>query len=158
LLFRDIEKNTPAIDCPDTNRLLEKVRHRLDEAVHQVNVANSDAPKVRERIEKTWLLQDRLDFQQKVRDLGTWGRTELTAGNNTVASGSFVGPCHPVWNSARYMAEQYQGEPASYRIHGLFALQILPHIGLCIEARSLQGKICGDFGYRAHRGAKPWQG
>lgn len=66
LLFRDIEKNTPAMDCPDTNRLLEKVRHRLDEAVHQVNVANSDAPKIRERIEKTWLLQDRLDFYEKV--------------------------------------------------------------------------------------------
>ncbi|KAI5785928.1 hypothetical protein EDC01DRAFT_631836 [Geopyxis carbonaria] len=65
LLFRDIEKYTPAIDCPDTNRLLEKVRHRLDEQVHQVNIANSDFPKARERIEKTWLLQDRLDFNEK---------------------------------------------------------------------------------------------
>ncbi|KAF8243783.1 hypothetical protein K440DRAFT_636790 [Wilcoxina mikolae CBS 423.85] len=89
LLFRDIEKNTPAIDCPDTNRLLEKVRHRLDEAVHQVNVANSDAPKIRERIEKTWLLQDRLDFHEKSLPVRLLGHVIL------------CGTLHVTWQSNR---------------------------------------------------------
>jgi hypothetical protein len=104
LLFRDIEKNTPAIDCPDTNRLLEKVRHRLDEAVHQVNVANSDAPRTRERIEKTWLLQDRLDFHQKVRTQCHPAQTKLMA--DIVTTGSPFGACDPLRNLACNLAEQ----------------------------------------------------
>ncbi|KAA8894399.1 hypothetical protein FN846DRAFT_416655 [Sphaerosporella brunnea] len=89
LLFREIEKHTPAIDCPDTNRLLEKVRHRLDEAVHQVNVANSDAPRMRERIEKTWLLQDRLDFHEKSLPVRLLGHVIL------------CGTLHVTWQSTR---------------------------------------------------------
>ncbi|TGZ83568.1 hypothetical protein EX30DRAFT_368910 [Ascodesmis nigricans] len=65
LLFRDIAKYTPAIDCPNTNRLLEKVRQRLDDQVHQVNIANSDPTRTRDKVKKTWVLQDRLRFDNK---------------------------------------------------------------------------------------------
>lgn len=54
------------MDCPSTNRLLEKVRYRLEETACQINMAKREAPRTRERIEKTWLLQDRIDFQEKV--------------------------------------------------------------------------------------------
>lgn len=54
------------MDCPQTNRLLEKVRYRLEETAYQINTAKREAPRTRERIEKTWLLQDRIDFQEKV--------------------------------------------------------------------------------------------
>lgn len=54
------------MDCPSTNRLLEKVRYRLEETACQINTAKREAPRTRERIEKTWLLQDRIDFQEKV--------------------------------------------------------------------------------------------
>ncbi|KAI5843939.1 hypothetical protein DFP73DRAFT_478694 [Morchella snyderi] len=65
LFFAEIVKYTPAMDCPQTNRLLEKVRYRLEETAYQINTAKREAPRTRERIEKTWLLQDRIDFQEK---------------------------------------------------------------------------------------------
>jgi hypothetical protein len=66
LLFREINQFTPAIDCPESNRLLEKVRQRFDETAHQVNRANRDAAKIRERLEKTTILQERLSFPGEV--------------------------------------------------------------------------------------------
>ncbi|KAI5815090.1 Dbl homology domain-containing protein [Pyronema omphalodes] len=87
LLFRDLEKNTPSIDCPHTNRLLQKVRQRLDEAVHQVNFANNDSPYVQERIKKTWRLQDRLHFNEKALPVRLLGHVLL------------CGTLHVTWQS-----------------------------------------------------------
>ncbi|CAZ80044.1 unnamed protein product [Tuber melanosporum] len=65
LLFAEIVKCTPAMDCPESNQLLDKVRFRLEEAAHQINLAAVNGPKIRDRMEKTWLLQDRLNFKYK---------------------------------------------------------------------------------------------
>ncbi|RPA97540.1 hypothetical protein L873DRAFT_1790895 [Choiromyces venosus 120613-1] len=65
LLFAEIVKCTPAMDCPESNQLLDKVRFRLEEAAHQINLAAVNGPKIRDRMEKTWLLQDRLNFKDK---------------------------------------------------------------------------------------------
>lgn len=53
------------MDCPESNQLLEKVRYRLEETAHQINLATFNGPKIRDRMEKTWLLQDRLGFKEK---------------------------------------------------------------------------------------------
>ncbi|PWW75598.1 Dbl homology domain-containing protein [Tuber magnatum] len=65
LLFAEMVKCTPAMDCPESNQLLDKVRFRLEEAAHQINLAAVNGPKIRDRMEKTWLLQDRLSFKDK---------------------------------------------------------------------------------------------
>ncbi|PUU75562.1 hypothetical protein B9Z19DRAFT_1131105 [Tuber borchii] len=65
LLFAEIVKCTPAMDCPESNQLLDKVRFRLEEAARQVNLAAVNGPKIRDRMEKTWLLQERLSFKGK---------------------------------------------------------------------------------------------
>lgn len=109
LLFRDIEVNTPAIDCPDTNRLLEKLRYRLDEAIRQVNVANSDQ-NVRERIGKTWLLQDRLVFQEKSLPVRLLGHVSLCSA------------IHVTWQSVResYPRSEYMA-CILFKSHLIFA-------------------------------------
>ncbi|KAL7273431.1 hypothetical protein RUND412_003721 [Rhizina undulata] len=65
LLFGQILDHTPAIDCPESNRLLAKVRAKLDETAQQINGANRQALKIRDRMEKTSRLQDRLVFRAK---------------------------------------------------------------------------------------------
>ncbi|KAI9817228.1 MAG: hypothetical protein M1827_001341 [Pycnora praestabilis] len=64
LLFADLYKYTPVYDCPDSHAEIEKVLYRLREMTHEVNKATKDR-KTRDRIEKTWLLQDRLVLQDQ---------------------------------------------------------------------------------------------
>lgn len=58
------------MDCPESNQLLDKVRFRLEEAARQVNLAAVNGPGIRDRMEKTWLLQERLSFKDKVSPVG----------------------------------------------------------------------------------------
>ncbi|KAH0542149.1 hypothetical protein FGG08_003449 [Glutinoglossum americanum] len=64
LLFADLYKETPVYDCPESHRELEKVLYRLRETTREINRATDD-PRMRDRIEKTWLLQDRLTFKEQ---------------------------------------------------------------------------------------------
>ncbi|KAI9771123.1 MAG: hypothetical protein M1840_002474 [Geoglossum simile] len=64
LLFADLYKETPVYDCPESHRELEKVLYRLRETTREINRATDD-PRTRDRIEKTWLLQDRLTFKEQ---------------------------------------------------------------------------------------------
>jgi hypothetical protein len=61
LLFDQLHEATPVCDGPDSHAVLNKVRYRLRETAREINRATND-PKTRERIEKTWLLQDKLVF------------------------------------------------------------------------------------------------
>jgi len=61
------------MDCPESNQLLDKVRFRLEEAARQVNLAAVNGPRIRDRMEKTWLLQERLSFKDKVSPVGGGG-------------------------------------------------------------------------------------
>lgn len=64
LLFEDLCRQTPVYDDPESHAELEKALFRLQEAIREVNKAKDD-PKRRRLIETTWLLQDRLVFQEK---------------------------------------------------------------------------------------------
>ncbi|KAI9892962.1 MAG: hypothetical protein M1814_000846 [Vezdaea aestivalis] len=65
LLFEDLFKETPVYDCPESHAELEKVLYRLRETVREINRATDD-PVTRNRIERTWLLQDKLTFPEQV--------------------------------------------------------------------------------------------
>lgn len=65
LLFAELYKATPVYDCPESHAELEKVLYRLREVTAEINKATHDS-QTRDRIEKTWLLQDRLIFPNQV--------------------------------------------------------------------------------------------
>lgn len=61
LLFADLHKSTPVIDCPDSQAEVALTLQCLCELVREVNQATDDH-NAREKIRKRWALQDRLAF------------------------------------------------------------------------------------------------
>lgn len=66
LLFSELLKCTPVCDCPNSHMEVENVLMRLREATAEINRSMNDKG-VRSTLEKTWLLQDRLVFPDRVR-------------------------------------------------------------------------------------------
>ncbi|KAH8815214.1 hypothetical protein F5884DRAFT_871406 [Xylogone sp. PMI_703] len=65
LLFAELLKHTPVCDCPDSHFVIQKTLTRLREAISEVNQAAAD-PQTKIRIEKSWLLQDRLIIPDEI--------------------------------------------------------------------------------------------
>jgi RhoGEF domain len=63
LFFDDLHRNTPAVDCPTSHVEVDGVLSNLREMVREINMATDD-PKARQRIQRRWLLQDRLKLGQ----------------------------------------------------------------------------------------------
>lgn len=70
LLFAELLKQTPVCDCPDSHMVIEDVLIRLRETITEINRATDDSG-MKATMEKTWLLQDRLLFPDKVRLVNT---------------------------------------------------------------------------------------
>ncbi|KAI1134562.1 Dbl homology domain-containing protein [Hypoxylon sp. FL0543] len=67
LLFAELLKYTPVCDCPSSHMEIENVLIRLREATAEMNRATDD-PRMKNSMEQTWLLQDRLVFPQQKLD------------------------------------------------------------------------------------------
>lgn len=65
LLFADLYKHLPVIDCPESHGEVEKVLFRLRETAMEINQATNDQD-ARERIQRSWHLQDILGFPDPV--------------------------------------------------------------------------------------------
>jgi hypothetical protein len=65
LFFNDLCRHTPACDDPVAHEELEKVLSRLQRVAEEIDQAMSN-PDTRKRIDATWLLQERLEFESKV--------------------------------------------------------------------------------------------
>ncbi|MCJ1311062.1 hypothetical protein MMC25_004732 [Agyrium rufum] len=61
LLFGDLLRYTPVIDCPESHAEIDKILHRLRETATEINRVTNDQ-EARERIKRTWALQDILRF------------------------------------------------------------------------------------------------
>lgn len=61
LFFFDLHKNTPVVDCPSSYVEIDGALANFREMVREINLA-TDEPRVRERIQRRWLLQDRLNL------------------------------------------------------------------------------------------------
>jgi hypothetical protein len=66
LLFSELLKYTPVIDCPYSHMEIENTLIRLREANAEINRATNDS-RTKSVLEKTWILQDRLAFPNQVR-------------------------------------------------------------------------------------------
>jgi hypothetical protein len=64
LLFADLHKSTPVIDCPDSHAEVDFTLQHLRELVREVNYV-TDNHTARERVRKRWILQDRLAFNNQ---------------------------------------------------------------------------------------------
>ncbi|KAI0890048.1 Dbl homology domain-containing protein [Annulohypoxylon maeteangense] len=67
LLFAELLKYTPVCDCPSSHMDIDKVLIRLREATAGINRATDD-PRLKDRMERTWLIQDRLIFPNQKMD------------------------------------------------------------------------------------------
>ena len=67
MLFAELLKQTPVCDCPDSHIEIENVLVRVREATSEINKATDD-PRMKIIMERTWLLQDRLLFDDMVED------------------------------------------------------------------------------------------
>lgn len=65
LLFAELLKYTPVSDCPNSHMEVDGVLTRLREATAEINRATNDS-QMKATLERSWLLQDRLQFPSKV--------------------------------------------------------------------------------------------
>jgi RhoGEF domain len=65
LLFAELLKYTPVVDCPYSHMEIENTLVRLREATAEINKATDDA-RIKSTLERTWILQDRLVFPDQV--------------------------------------------------------------------------------------------
>ena len=65
LLFADLHKSTPVIDCPDAQSEVDLTLQQFRELVGEINQAKDD-PIIRDKVRKRWLLQDRLTLADEV--------------------------------------------------------------------------------------------
>lgn len=65
LIFGELLKYTPVSDCPNAHMAAESVLVRFQEATAEINQVTND-PQMRNTLARSWLLQDRLVFPNKV--------------------------------------------------------------------------------------------
>lgn len=100
LLFSELLKHTPIVDSPYAHMEIENALVRLREATSQINRATDDA-RVKDILEKTWLLQDRLVFPDSKID---------AASKNRIRSFGHIELCgvlHASWQTREGVQGQY---------------------------------------------------
>jgi hypothetical protein len=111
LIFDQLHEATPVCDGPDSQGTIDRVRYRLRETAKEINRATND-PKMRDRIEKTWLLQDRLVLRNNAlesSDIRLLGHILL------------CGALHVAWQKRDAMIEGEFMAVFLFRSHLLFA-------------------------------------
>lgn len=121
LLFSELLKHTPVVDSPYAHMEIENALVRLREATSQINRATDDA-RVKNILEKTWLLQDRLVFPDSKLD---------AASKNRVRSFGHIELCgvlHACWQTRE-------------GVHGQYMVTLLYKDWLCLASASRVDQI-----------------
>ncbi|KAK0748207.1 hypothetical protein B0T21DRAFT_406739 [Apiosordaria backusii] len=100
LLFSELLKHTPVVDCPYSHMEIENTLIRLREATAEINRATDD-PRVRTVLERTWILQDRLAFPNQQLDATTKNRIR------SFGHIQLCGALHVCWQSKEGVSGQY---------------------------------------------------
>ncbi|KAK4186442.1 hypothetical protein QBC35DRAFT_268983 [Podospora australis] len=100
LLFSELLKHTPVVDCPYSHMEIENTLIRLREATAEINRATDDV-RIRSVLEKTWILQDRLAFPEQQLD--------ATSKNRIRSFGhiQLCGALHVCWQTKEGVNGQY---------------------------------------------------
>lgn len=100
LLFAELLKYTPVVDCPQSHMVVEDALLRLREATAEINRATDD-PKIKCTLQRTWNLQDRLVFADQILD---------AASKNRIRSFGHIHLCgtlHVCWQTKDSISGQY---------------------------------------------------
>ncbi|KAG8349933.1 hypothetical protein FVEN_g11897 [Fusarium venenatum] len=100
LLFAELLRCTPVIDCPNSHMEVETALMRLREATSVIN-RSTDDNLMKETLEKTWLLQDRIVFPNRRLDANS---------KNQVRSFGHIQLCgvlHICWQTSTGVDGQY---------------------------------------------------
>ncbi|TLD24924.1 hypothetical protein PspLS_05436 [Pyricularia sp. CBS 133598] len=100
LLFAELLKYTPVVDCPQSHMVVEDALLRLREATAEINRATND-PKIKCTLQRTWNLQDRLVFADQILDV---------ASKNRIRSFGHIHLCgalHVCWQTKDSVSGQY---------------------------------------------------
>ncbi|KAK4251910.1 hypothetical protein C7999DRAFT_37281 [Corynascus novoguineensis] len=100
LLFSELLKHTPVIDCPYSHMEIENTLIRLREATAEINRATNDS-RTKLVLEKTWILQDRLAFPDQQLDAATRNRIRL------LGHVRLCGALHVCWQTKDGVSGQY---------------------------------------------------
>jgi hypothetical protein len=65
LLFAELLKQTPVVDCPDAHAEIENTLQCFRDAVKEINLA-ADSPLAQEQIQRRWMLHERLSFHERI--------------------------------------------------------------------------------------------
>ncbi|KAH6853744.1 hypothetical protein B0I37DRAFT_440845 [Chaetomium sp. MPI-CAGE-AT-0009] len=100
LLFSELLKHTPVIDCPYSHMEVENTLIRLREATIEINRATNDSC-TKLILEKTWILQDRLAFPDRQIDAAS--RTRIRSFGHI----RLCGALHVCWQTKDGASGQY---------------------------------------------------
>ncbi|KAK4451643.1 hypothetical protein QBC34DRAFT_492910 [Podospora aff. communis PSN243] len=100
LLFAELLKHTPVIDCPYSHMEIENTLIRLREATTEINRATDDA-RIKSTLEKTWILQDRLVFPNQQLDAASKNRIR------SFGHLQLCGALHVCWQTKEGVGGQY---------------------------------------------------
>ncbi|KAK4129595.1 hypothetical protein N657DRAFT_86481 [Parathielavia appendiculata] len=100
LLFSELLKYTPVIDCPYSHVEIENTLIRLREATAEINRATNDC-RTKSVLEKTWILQDRLAFPNHQVDAASKSRIR------SFGHIQLCGALHVCWQTKEGVSGQY---------------------------------------------------
>ncbi|KAK3393022.1 hypothetical protein B0H63DRAFT_554469 [Podospora didyma] len=100
LLFAELLKHTPVVDCPYSHMEIENTLIRLREATAEINRATDDA-RIKSVLEKTWILQDRLVFPNQQLDAASKSRIR------SFGHVQLCGVLHVCWQTKEGINGQY---------------------------------------------------
>ncbi|KAK3341712.1 hypothetical protein B0T25DRAFT_350820 [Lasiosphaeria hispida] len=100
LLFAELLKHTPVVDCPYSHMEIENTLIRLREATAEINRATDDA-RIKSVLEKTWILQDRLVFPNQQLDAASKNRVR------SFGHLQLCGALHVCWQTKEGVSGQY---------------------------------------------------
>lgn len=66
MLFTELLRATPICDDPDSHETVEKVLYRYKESANEVDRSAEDEKTMRDRMEKTWTIEDRIQILGQV--------------------------------------------------------------------------------------------
>ncbi|EYB23901.1 hypothetical protein FG05_01266 [Fusarium graminearum] len=123
LLFAELLKCTPVIDCPNSHMEVETALMRLREATSAINHSTEDNL-MKDTLEKTWLLQDRIVFPNRVGFTDALSshavNTRLETRRELEKSSALVWTHTVVWGPACLLADINR---CRWPIYDLLALQ-----------------------------------
>ncbi|KAL1842289.1 hypothetical protein VTJ49DRAFT_5674 [Mycothermus thermophilus] len=154
LLFKDLSRHTPVIDCPSSHMEIEKTISKLLNISTNVNTATNN-PKVRMAVEKTRTLQTRLVFPDQVGE--DWRRRNRWLGHLQLC-----GVLHVCWQTKEAMVEGQYMAALLYREWLCLATAEGPEqrysVQVCIALSNLKlEEVDNNRGIQCHSARHSWK-